>query len=103
MNLGDVRSVLLNHLASLRDRDGPVGSYRGGRGRRTDLYASLDVALMRTLMGETLAETLSPAERLAWADHIEGPAYAIDDDTAIQVVDGEVTVVSEGDWKLLKS
>lgn len=70
MNLGDVRSVLLNHLASQRDRDGPVGSYRGGRGRRTDLYASLDVALMRTLMGETLAETLSPAERLAWADHI---------------------------------
>ena len=28
------------------------------------------------------------------------PAYAIDDDTAIRVVDGTVDVVSEGHWKL---
>ena len=26
------------------------------------------------------------------------PAYAIDEQTAISVVDGEVTVVSEGGW-----
>lgn len=43
----------------------------------------------------------SMAEALAWAEGIDGPAYAIDDDTAIQVVDGEVTVVSEGQWALL--
>ena len=29
------------------------------------------------------------------------PAYAIDDDTAIKVVDGAVEVVSEGHWKHL--
>ena len=29
------------------------------------------------------------------------PAYAIDDETAIKVVDGTVEVVSEGHWKLL--
>jgi hypothetical protein len=29
-----------------------------------------------------------------------GPAYAIDDETAIKVVDGTVEVVSEGHWKL---
>ena len=29
-----------------------------------------------------------------------GPAYAIDDETAIKVVDGAVEVVSEGHWKL---
>jgi len=29
------------------------------------------------------------------------PAYAIDDETAITVVDGVVEVVSEGHWKLL--
>ena len=29
-----------------------------------------------------------------------GPAYAIDDQTAIKVVDGTVDVVSEGHWKL---
>jgi dipeptidase E len=28
------------------------------------------------------------------------PAYAIDDETAIKVVDGAVDVVSEGHWKL---
>jgi len=28
------------------------------------------------------------------------PAYAIDDETAITVVDGAVEVVSEGHWKL---
>jgi dipeptidase E len=28
------------------------------------------------------------------------PTYAIDDDTAITVVDGAVEVVSEGHWKL---
>ncbi|PZR24763.1 MAG: peptidase S51 [Citrobacter freundii] len=29
------------------------------------------------------------------------PSYAIDDQTALKVVDGEVEVVSEGNWKLL--
>ena len=29
-----------------------------------------------------------------------GPAYAIDDQTAIKVTDGTVEVVSEGHWKL---
>ena len=32
---------------------------------------------------------------------LSGPAYAIDDETAIKVVDGAVEVVSEGHWKLL--
>ena len=35
-----------------------------------------------------------------WAAGIPGPAYAIDDDTAIKVTDGAVDVVSEGRWKL---
>ena len=34
---------------------------------------------------------------------IAGPAYAIDDETAIQVTDGTVEVVSEGHWKLLNA
>ena len=36
-----------------------------------------------------------------WASGIPVPTYAIDDSTAITVVDGTVDVVSEGDWKLL--
>ena len=41
--------------------------------------------------------TLAEAEK--WAAGIDGPAYAIDDETAIKVVDGRVEVVSEGRWK----
>ena len=34
-----------------------------------------------------------------WAANIPGPAYAIDDQTAISVVDGTLEVVSEGNWE----
>jgi dipeptidase E len=45
----------------------------------------------------------SMAEAEAWAATIEGPAYAIDDETAFVVVDGKVDIVSEGHWQLLHS
>jgi hypothetical protein len=32
---------------------------------------------------------------------LSGPAYAIDDETAIKVVDGTAEIVSAGHWKLL--
>jgi dipeptidase E len=41
---------------------------------------------------------MADAER--WTASLGGPAYAIDDQTAIKVVDGTVEVVSEGHWKL---
>jgi dipeptidase E len=43
--------------------------------------------------------TMAAAER--WAAELPNAAYAIDDETAIKVVDGAVEVVSEGRWKLL--
>ena len=42
--------------------------------------------------------TMADAER--WAAGMSVPAYAIDDETAIRVIDGAVDVVSEGHWKL---
>jgi dipeptidase E len=42
--------------------------------------------------------SLANAEK--WAARIAAPTYAIDDDTAIKVVDGAAEVVSEGQWKL---
>jgi len=42
----------------------------------------------------------SMAEAESWVAEIGGPAYAIDDETAIKVVDGAVEIVSEGHWKL---
>ncbi len=44
--------------------------------------------------------SMAAAEK--WATGITGPAYTIDDQTAIKVVDGNVDVVSEGQWKQLK-
>jgi dipeptidase E len=41
--------------------------------------------------------TLAAAER--WAAELGIPAYAIDDATALRVVDGAVDVVSEGHWR----
>jgi dipeptidase E len=42
--------------------------------------------------------TMAAAEK--WAAEIAGPAYAIDDETAIKVVDDTVEIVSEGHWRL---
>jgi dipeptidase E len=41
--------------------------------------------------------TMAEAER--WASELGNPAYAICDDTAIQVVDGTVHLVTEGHWR----
>ena len=42
--------------------------------------------------------SMANAER--WAAGLRVPAYAIDDEAAIQVIDGTVQVISEGHWKL---
>ncbi|KQR27776.1 Type 1 glutamine amidotransferase-like domain-containing protein [Deinococcus sp. Leaf326] len=44
--------------------------------------------------------TLSAAQR--WAAGLEGPCYAIDDQTAIMVVGGAAEVISEGRWQQVK-
>jgi dipeptidase E len=45
--------------------------------------------------------TTADAER--WAAGLTGPGYAIDDQTAIKVVDGAAEVISEGRWRLFES
>jgi dipeptidase E len=59
----------------------------------------VDFSIFPHLDHEDLPEnTMADAER--WAAGIPGPAYGIDDETAIKVTDGTVEVVSEGHWKL---
>jgi dipeptidase E len=48
-------------------------------------------------LDEVPENTLAEAEK--WATEIAGPAYAIDDQTAIKVTNGTVEVISEGHWK----
>jgi dipeptidase E len=42
--------------------------------------------------------TNTPARAERWAADLGAPAYAIDEQTAIKVVDGSVEVISEGRW-----
>jgi dipeptidase E len=46
---------------------------------------------------ELPGNTLRHAEQ--WAAGMSHPSYAIDDETAVKVVDGVVEVISEGHWK----
>jgi dipeptidase E len=59
----------------------------------------VDFAMFPHLDHEMLPyNTMAFAEK--WAAGMQGPTYAIDDQTAIKVIDGVVEVVSEGHWKL---
>jgi len=58
----------------------------------------VDFSIFPHLDHEFLPEnTLAHAER--WAAGLDCPAYAIDDETAVRVVDAAVDVVSEGKWR----
>ena len=63
------------------------------------------LALVDFAMGVHLDHPSMPDNSLAnyeaWAAGIPVPTYAIDDATAIRVVDGSLEVISEGHWKLL--
>ena len=59
----------------------------------------VDFSIFPHLDHEMLPDnSMADAER--WAAGMSVPAYAIDDETAIKVVDDTVEVVSEGHWKL---
>jgi dipeptidase E len=59
----------------------------------------VDFSTFPHLDNEDLSDnSMADAER--WAAGMRVPAYAIDDQTAIEVVAGTVEVVSEGHWKL---
>ncbi len=59
----------------------------------------VDFGIFPHLDHENMPEN-SMADAEKWAAGLPGPAYAIDDQTAIRVIDGTVDVVSEGHWKL---
>jgi len=68
----------------------------------TKRWGLVDFAMFPHLDHEDLPENyMADAEK--WAAGMSVPAYAIDDQTAIKVVDGAVDVISEGHWKLFHS
>jgi dipeptidase E len=71
--------------------DRPTAGYRA--------LGLVDFALYPHLDDERMPDTFS-ANVEKWAAGVPVPAYGIDDQTALTVVDGRVEVVSEGHWKL---
>jgi dipeptidase E len=62
----------------------------------------VDFALLPHVDHEDHPESsMAKAERMA--AEVPVPTYAIDDETAIQAVDGTIKVISEGHWKLFKA
>jgi dipeptidase E len=78
------------------------GTSYGGHTLSADSDKALglvDIAIHPHLDHEWFPEnSLASLEKLAAT--IPVPSYAIDDQTAIQVIDGTVEVISEGHWKL---
>ncbi|OLB98283.1 MAG: peptidase S51 [Actinobacteria bacterium 13_2_20CM_2_66_6] len=72
-------------------RNPPVGS--------DEALGLVDFSLAPHLDHEDFPDN-SMANLEKWAAGIPAPAYAIDDQTAIKVVDDTVEVISEGHWKL---
>jgi dipeptidase E len=69
---------------------------------RDETLRLVDFALFPHLDHEMLpGNTMAAAEK--WAAEMQVPSYAIDDQTAIKVIDGAVEVISEGHWKLFSS
>ncbi len=60
----------------------------------------VDFSIFPHLDNPECPQNTLPAAR-KWAAALGGPAYAIDDETGIRVVDGHVDVISEGHWTFL--
>src|SRR3954465_8526587 len=59
----------------------------------------VDFSICPHVNGDDLpGNTMAQAE--SWAAGISGPAYAVDDQTAFKIVDGNVKIISEGSWRL---
>jgi dipeptidase E len=62
-------------------------------------FGVVPFAMFPHLDHEMLPEN-SMAHAETWAAGLSVPGYAIDDETAIKVTDGDVEVISEGHWRL---
>ena len=60
----------MDYINSLQVEGKPYGHYRFKPGEEPSFYATTDVAIMRTIMGENLKESLSEKQRLEWIEYI---------------------------------
>lgn len=72
MDLSPIQQDFYHYFKDLAVESKPYGSYRGQLNGEADFYASLDIALMRVIMGEDFERSLSAQERQEWIDYING-------------------------------
>jgi hypothetical protein len=77
VDLALIREQALAYINMLKVSGKPAGWYYDSpvSNKEPSLYASCDVAIIRTVMGEDLQKTLSPEQRQEWIDHINSFAY----------------------------
>ena len=75
VDLSVIREEILEEFESRRDKDGPSGCFRWLPNSRTNLYASLDVAIAYPIMG-VKAGSLDSELKNSWINHIN--SYADD-------------------------
>ena len=100
--LPSLRAVYVGLSAGSRVMAPKIGEYfvnwtppTGG----DETLGMVDFAMFPHLDHEMLLPHNSTADAERWAAGMRMPAYAMDDQTAIKVIDGAVEVVSEGHWK----
>ncbi len=80
VDLATIRPLFQNLFESRRLQAQPYGQYKMlGADAGPSYYASLDVALSRTIMGEDLQTSLTAQQRTQWVDHLH--SYALPDGT----------------------
>ena len=77
MDLREVRQDVMTYVGSLQVGGQPYGCYRLTPGGAAEIYATCDVAIMRTVMGEDLKRSLSALQRQEWIDYVN--SYAQED------------------------
>jgi dipeptidase E len=98
VSAGSIVMTPYNYDAEFNLTNVPAGSDRG-REEGDRALGLVDFTLVPHLDRDGWPDA-SLASIKAWAEGLPVPTYAIDDDTAIKVIDGAVDVVSEGQWKL---
>jgi dipeptidase E len=99
VSAGSIVMTPYNHDADFDRGNVPEGDTRGQQeGDRA--LGLVDFTLVPHLEHEDFLPEYSLASIEEWAATVPVPTYAIDDQTAIKVVDGVVEVVSEGKWAL---
>jgi dipeptidase E len=99
VSAGSIVVTPYNHDAEYNLSHVPEGSDRGqAEGDRA--IGLVDFTLVPHLDHPDFVPEHSAAGIKEWAAGVPVPTYAIDDQTAIKVTDGDVEVISEGQWHL---